>query len=55
MEFEALIVTMADTLLERKARTLIKTIACVKAMKLFCSLSDTVCKAVVGKLWHTLF
>lgn len=41
---EALIDTMADTLLERKAKTLIKTLGGVEAMKLRYTLSDTVCK-----------
>lgn len=40
--------------LERKFKTLIKTIAGLEAMKLCYTLSDTVCKTETGKLLHTL-
>ena len=45
---------MAEKLLQRKARTPIKTIAVMEAMNLFYSLSDTACIAEDGKLWHAL-
>ena len=45
---------MADTLLQRKARTPIKKIAVVEAMNLFYTLSNTACIAEAGKLWHAL-
>ena len=51
---KALIDTKADTLLERKAKTLIKTLCAVEAMKLLFTLPDTVCKTEAGKLRHKL-
>ena len=40
--------------LERKSRTVIKTIAGLEAMKLLYTLCDTVCKTETGNFWHTL-
>ena len=45
---------MADTLLERKANTLIKTLGGVEAMKLLYVLSDSVCKTEARKFRNTL-
>lgn len=41
---------MADTLLERKAKTFLKTLGDVKAMKLLYTLADTVGNTQTSKL-----
>ena len=45
---------MADKLLERKAKTFLKTQVDVEAIKLLYTLADTVGKTQTSKLQHTL-
>ena len=54
VEIKVLIDTMVDTLLERKAKTVIKTIRGVEGIQLLYTSSDTVCKTEAEKLRHTL-
>lgn len=50
VEIEAIIDIIADTLLERNAKTLLKTLSNVGGKKILHTLADTVCKTQTSKL-----
>ena len=51
---KALIDTIANTLLERKAKTPLNTPTCVEAVKLHYTLADTVSKTETEIFGHTM-
>lgn len=50
VEIEGIIDIIADTLLERNAKTLFKTLSNVGVKKILHTLADTVCKTPTSKL-----